>query len=71
LHSPFAVTTDAVRINGEHFSSEVTRGTSELAESNLQTMTVRNRVRVEQFMHRGVGGDKGESVRQFETAAGM
>jgi len=58
-HLPLAIATDAMRIDGQHFSAIISARTSELPQGHLQLDGVLDGTLRQQIMYGAVTGDEG------------
>jgi hypothetical protein len=66
-HLAFAVGVESMRIDGEQFGLKMAEGASDLAEGELELLSLQNGMRLEQVMNGLIGGDKGQTVGQFKA----
>ena len=66
-HLPFAVASDAMGIDGQYLSCEMTQGPPQLAQGHLQSLRLLDGSRGQQLMDGDIGRQPRQAVDQFEA----
>ena len=66
-HLAFAVTWDAMGIDGQHLGGEMTQGRPQLSEHDLNGLGFGHAVGIEQIMNGPITGHEGQSVGDFKA----
>ncbi len=67
-HLSFAVAGDSMGIDGQESSGKVTGRTAEVAEGQLEALSIGNGVFGEQLMDGAITGQEGQAVEEFKAA---